>query len=892
MQEKILESPWQYDCSDVLESLDVDPETGLSEKQAAERQKKFGKNMLKKAPKKGKLEVLVNQFKSVIILILAAASLLAFIFTDWIEGLAILVAIVINTLIGFFMELKAIRSMESLREMEQLTAKAVRDDEIKEIAASELVPGDIVVFEGGDIVSADLRLLEASKLQVNESMLTGESVPVSKYTDPVGEEAEVAQRSNMLFKGTSLTRGSAKAVVTAIGENTELGNISSLIEESGDEFTPLEKRLGKLGTKLLWVIAGILIIVAILGIIRGKDIVLMVETAVALAVAAIPEGLPIVATIAMARGMLRMARHNALVNRLAAVETLGGTNVIFTDKTGTLTENKMTVTKIVLASGDYELKGVEEKGAVFERNGEPVEAGEDQLLKETLNICVLCNNASVADDGEAVGDPLEVALLEAGLKVGMDRDEMLDEMPEEREEAFDTDTKKMATFNKQNGGLFVAVKGAPEAVLDVCSKYKTADGIDELDEDVRGRWAKCNQSLAEEGLRVIAVASKRVSSTEAKPYEDLEFLGMVAMMDPPREGVKEAISLCRKAGLKVVMVTGDQAATALKIAQQIGLVKEGQQEAVAGSEIKPAEEIFEQEKKRFLKTSIFARVTPEQKLDLVSIHQDNFSTVAMTGDGVNDAPGLHKADIGVAMGGRGTQVAQEASDMILKDDSFSTIVEAIKQGRIIFRNIRKFIIYLLSGNAAEILIVLFASVMNIPLPILPLQILLLNIISDVFPALALGLGEGTEDVMKHPPRDPREPVLTWKHWAAIFGYGLLIAVPVTAIFIVSLRYMNLERLDAVTISFLTLAFARLWHIFNMRDRDSKLVINDVTTNKYVWGALVLCTVLLLGFVYVPGVSTVLKLRGPSALHWGIIISCSFIPLILGQLLKLRKPLSK
>jgi len=887
-----ISQPWSQTFQKILEEFGIDPEKGLENSEVKKRRNKFGHNRLRQIKKKSVWQILLNQFKSIIILILTAASVLSFIFTDWIDGLAIAVAVSFNTLIGFFMELKAVRSMEALRQMEQITAKVLRSGRITEIHAAELVPGDIVTFEGGDIVSADMRLVEVSKLQADESMLTGESVPVTKKIEPVDEQTAVAEQNNMLFKGTAITRGSGKAVVTAIGTYTELGRISSLVEESQDEFTPLEKRLGQFGRKLLWITLAILVVVAILGIIRGKGILLMVETAVALAVAAIPEGLPIVATIAMARGMLRMAKRNALVNRLAAVETLGGTNVIFTDKTGTLTENRMTVTNIILKTGKIAIKeqGTEKKDC-FEKNGKPIDITKDEILQQAIKIGVLCNNASLngTKDTDSVGDPLELALLVASDKAGFTRKKLLEQLPEEREEAFDPATKMMATFHKDDNQYLVAVKGAPEEVLQVCSKVRGKEQDEELDEKENNFWLKKNEELAKDGLRVLAVATKKVDSSDINPYEELTLIGLIGMMDPPRQDVKKAIGLCKDAGLRVVMVTGDQAQTALKIASEVNLTENNNEKVIQGSQIKPAENMSEEEKTKFLQASIFARVSPEQKLDLVDIHQQAGSIVAMTGDGVNDAPSLQKADIGVAMGRRGTQVAREASDMVLKDDSFSTIVEAIEHGRIIFNNIRKFIIYLLSGNASEIMVVFIASLFNAPLPILPLQILLLNIISDVFPALALGLSEGSGDVMKYPPRNPKEPVLIRTHWFAIFGYGLLIAVTVLIAFALSFLWLEMDKTRAITVSFLTLAFARLWHIFNMRGRGTRFLNNEIVKNKYVWAAIALCTLLLLAVVYLPGISAILKLTSPGLKAWALIITISLIPFGFGQFVKSVKP---
>ena len=480
---------------------------------------------------------------------------------------------------------------------------------------------------------------------------------------------------------------------------------------------------------------------------------------------------------------------------------------------------------------------------------------------------------------------METALLAAAARAGLTRQSLLERLPEQREEAFDTATKMMATFHKADGCCLVAVKGAPEAVLKACSAVRYRQGDRRLDWKENERWLQSSEGLAAEGLRVLALARKQVDSADADPYVDLTLIGLAAMMDPPRRGVSRAIALCRHAGLKVVMVTGDHPRTALKIACQVGLAGSKNEKVVEGSRIKPPAELSEQQRERLMRAVVFARVSPEQKLHLVNVHKEAGSIVAMTGDGVNDAPGLRRADIGVAMGLRGTQVAREASDMVLKDDSFSTIVEAVRQGRIIFSNIRKFIVYLLSGNVSEIMIVLAASLLNCPLPILPLQILLLNIIIDVFPALALGLGEGSGDAMEKPPRNPAEPVLTSKHWAAVFGYGLLIALPVMAAFAVSLGPLETQADRAVTVSFLTLAFARLWHVFNMRDRGTGFFRNEITGNKYIWLAAALCILLILAVVCTPGISSVLKLAFPDLREWPVIIAASLIPVILGQLIK-------
>ncbi len=777
--------------------------------------------------------------------------------------------------------------MESLRRMEEITAKVIREGDLQELSATDLVPGDIVTLEGGDLVSADLRLIEANKIRANESALTGESVPVGKHSDPVERDAALSDRTNMLFKGTAVTAGSCRGVVTHTGMQTELGGIASLVEEAEDEQTPLEKRLEALGRRLLWVTLGVLAVVAAVGIVRGKDMSLMVKTAVALAVAAIPEGLPIVATVAMARGMVRMARRNALVNRLAAVETLGSTTVICTDKTGTLTENKMTAQRLALGDGDYEIRPASEDSSAFFHDDEAIEPAQTPALMALLEASVLCNNASLArdDNGSAVGDPLEIALLEAGARAGLDRESLIEKYPEEREESFDPSVKMMATFHRDQDRYWVMVKGAPEAVVEVATRIQIDSDVHDITEDKKHQWDEKNLALARQGLRLLAVATKTAESTDIKPYQDLTLLGLVAMLDPPREEIPEALARCRKAGIRVVMVTGDHTATALSIAQAIGLVDSEENEAIEGTRIKPPEDLADQDRERLTQASVFSRVSPEQKLNLIDLHQQAGDIVAMTGDGVNDAPALKKADIGVAMGQRGTQVARDAADMVLKDDAFLSIVVAIEQGRIIFGNIRRFVVYLLSGNASEILVVFLASLLNWPLPILPLQILFLNIINDVFPALALGVGKGSEDIMKAPPRDPQEPVLRNRDWWVIFAYGGLIMIPVTGAYWLAVALLNTSHEEAVTMSFLTLAFGRLWHIFNMRDARSGMIRNEITTNLYVWAALAFCGVLLITAVYLPGLSTVLSLSAPRPSAWALAGVLSLFPVVAGQAIK-------
>lgn len=876
---------WTDSADSVLSILDVSPDKGLGLAPVRERRRIFGSNRLQEIKRKSIWRILANQFKSIIVGFLVVASLLSYAFGEVTEGIAIAVVIMINVAIGFVTELKGIRSMEALQRLGNVVTRVRRDSIIQEVSAEDLVPGDIVLVEGGDVVTADLRLITASKLQADESTLTGESLPTSKNIEQLDGIVPLAERANMLYKGTAVTRGSGEGVVVATGMETELGRISLLVEQTEEEATPLEKRLRHLGRALIIIALAIIPVIVMVGVLAGRDLFLMLETAIALAVAAIPEGLPVVATIALARGVWRMARRNALVKQLSAVETLGATNVICTDKTGTLTENRMTVSQLLLGSERIDI----DKGE-FTKCGGSFSSEQGGLMRKALEVGVLCNNASIQSSGadgnaKATGDPLEVALLVAADKAGISREQFFEAMPEEREEAFDSETKMMATFHKKSDEYYVAVKGAPEVVLRACSHLLTDHDKVEMLENHRKQWLDHNEKMAQDGLRVLAMAAKTVGDIEAEPYENLQFIGLVGLLDPPREDVRESIDLCRQAGIKVIMVTGDQSITARIIGLFVGLTDDDNAAVVHGKDLKSAETLSEQEQRRLLDVPIFSRVSPKQKLDLIAVHRKHGAIVAMTGDGVNDAPALKQADVGIAMGQRGTQVAHEAADVILKDDAFSTIVVAIEQGRIIFDNIRKFVIYLISCNISEILVVALASIANAPLPILPLQILFLNIVTDIFPALALGTGEGNPQIMRRPPRDPSEPFLTRRHWYGITWYACLITLSVLGAFAIALAWLDINENQAMTVSFLTLAFAQLWHVFNMSDRTSGLFSNDITSNSLVWLAIVICTGLLVAAVFVPSLSSVLKVTSPGFIGWIVAISMSMLPLVVVQSVK-------
>ncbi len=883
-------APFAATAGEVLRSLRVDAEEGLSEQEVRRRREESGRNRLREARRRSAWVILLDQFKSVVLLVLGAAAVLAFSFGQWPEGIALVAVLLVNGLIGFVSELRAVQSMEALRKLGTRRARVRRGGQAKEVPVDDLVPGDVVFQEGGDVVPADLRLIEANNLRVDEAALTGESVPVSKRIEPVESDAPLAERTSMLYRGTTVTDGSGEGVVAAIGMQTELGRIAEMAEGAEKEATPLQRRLDQLGSRLAWIVLGIAAAIAAVGLAAGRPVLLMVETAIALGVAAVPEGLPIVATIALARGMWLMARRQTLINRLPAVETLGATRVIFTDKTGTLTENRMALRRVLTPEGDRQ----------FDPDKGPGDDGDASLLRRVLEVGVLCSNASLTDvdrDGQPEdeqGDPTEIALLRAGAVAGMHREDVLKEKPEVREVAFDPDVMMMATYHETPDGIDVAVKGAPRAVIEVCDRLAAADGGDgaeSLDGQKREEWLKRSEDLALQGLRVLAVADKRVADTEGEPYASLRLLGLVGLYDPPGEGVRESIEACQRAGIRLVMVTGDQPATARAIGDQVRLTRDDDVEVIHGSEFPDMDSLSEEDRGRLLGASVFARVSPEQKLNLLRLYQGEGQTVAMTGDGINDAPALKKADIGVAMGRRGTDAARQAADMVLKDDALSSIVAAVEQGRIIFGNIRKSVMFMLCTNVAEIVAVavaaaVAAAAIALPLPLRPLQILFLNVITDVFPALALGVGEGDARVMQRPPRKPGEALLTPSHWLAILGWSAVIAVCVLAALSWARFGLQMDTERAVTISFLTLAFSKLWFVVNLRDRRTPLVDNDVVRNPWMWGALALCIALLLGAVYAPGLSTILQTQPPGPAGWLTILSLSVVPVLVGEVIRL------
>ena len=856
--ELIATAPHSIAVPDTLKSLGVNPKKGLTATEVEERGSRFGENTLKAHLAANPLWVLLKQFMSPVVYLLLAATGFALLLGEAVEFVAILAVLVINAAIGFATELRAVRSMEALRQLATRSVIVRREGRTGPIPAEQLVPGDIVILDAGDVVAADMRILSSANLASDESALTGESMPVAKHVEPVALDAPLAERTCMLFKGCSITRGTGEAVVTETGMTTELGRISKLVEQSEPERSPLEKQLEGLSRHLIWVTLLIAVAIAIAGIVAGQNIQLMVEASVALAVAAIPEGLPIVATLALARGMLRMAKHNALIERLSGVETLGSTTVIMTDKTGTLTENRMHVDRVVTSEGE---SNFDRNKGQFLLAGHRVSGSSNTCLRELLTNACLCNNASLRSNG--------VKVLEIRWKIA--------------EYAFNAETRMMATVHKDSSKFRIAVKGAPEAILEHTKQVASGARLIKFDKRQLKHWHEVCEVLAAQGLRLLAIAGKTVTSADKQPYEDLTLLGVVAFNDPPREDVAAAIADARRAGINIVMVTGDHAATARHISQAIRLTPDGFA-AVAGSELVSLSSMTETEKAQVRSAHVFSRVSPEQKLDLITLHQQAGEVVAMTGDGVNDAPALKKADIGIAMGLRGTEVAREAADMVLRDDAFSTIVHAIREGRIIYTNIRRFTTYLLSCNLSEGLVVGLAVLAGLPLPLLPLQILFLNLVTDVFPAFALGTIEADRNVLSRPPKPPSEPILNKSQWVTIIAGGSVIATVTLSSMIIALHVFQLRGDAVTTMCFFTLALAQLWHVFNMRNWRDGLIFNQITSNTYVWLAIVLCVLILAVAALQPDIAGALQLTPLPAKAWGAIVALSVVPITVREII--------
>jgi len=865
-------SPIHKTVADLARQWDTDLQRGLSPPQARRRLAHYGRNLIARGKRVSIAELLLRQVRNIIVLLLLLAAGISFFLGDTLEGLAILAVVVLNTLFGFITEYRAEKSVEALQQMVKTTAKVLRGGRLRQISAEEVVPGDIMIFEEGDLITADGRLFEADNLAVDESLLTGESKPAGKHIDTIPDEVPLAECRNMVFMGTAVTRGNGAAVVVATGTTTEVGKISDMLATTKDEPSPLEKRLERTGRFLVVLTLAIAAIVAGTGIIGGLPPAEMLKTGIALAIAAVPEGLPAVATVTLAIGMWRMARHRALVKSLPAVETLGSTTIICTDKTGTLTENQMTLQEIVLPDRRIRIEGTGyTPTGMFLETDHPVDITTDEDLINFLRAAALCSNADLSQENEKwilIGDPTEGALIAAARKAGLERNALTAGGWQRKEELpFDPDLRYMAVrYATPEKGEIIYLKGAPETVLNLCSTLRNKGAEAPLTDAIRRAVLRENGALAASGLRVLGVAQKTLPS--AGPLAEtatfgLTFLGLAGILDPPRPDVAPAIGMARSAGIRTIMLTGDQADTALAIARRVGI---GDENVISGPELA---RLSTAELQKTLRTcSIYARISPRNKLDIIAALKADNQIAAMTGDGVNDAPALKKADIGVAMGQRGTGVAKEAADMVLLDDRFATILEAVRQGRMIFDNIHKFIHYLFSCNLSEILIIFLCILMGLPAPLAALQILWLNLVTDVFPALAMGFETPETDLMVRPPRNPSESLINSRFKWRIATQALVITSgPLIAFAFTVHRGMGLS--GCRTVAFMTLALGQLLHVFNVRRKNGLGFDASLLRAPYLWAACVITLALQLLAVYTPALQRVLHTVPMTVPMWTI-----------------------
>lgn len=879
-----IENCHSISIDDISDYLQTNLINGLTKYEAHNRNINYGLNIYEVQKEKSIWIILLRQFNSLIVYSLTLIIIVSAYFQNYIEALSILAVVIINSIIGFSMEMQARSSMNELKKMDIIKSKVIRDGHVHEISSENIAPGDLIIFEAGDIIPGDGRLVECNQLQCDESSLTGESITSLKNTEVLSKEVVLGDKFNMVFKGSSVMNGNGKAIITSIAKETELGKITELVEYATDTMTPLDKKLLSLSKKLIWISLFMTAIFAITAIIQGKEWLLIIETSIALSIAAFPEGLPIVATVALSYGMLLMAKRNAIVKKLSAVETLGSTSVILTDKTGTLTENKIFVD--TFSFPDEVVKVSIENNVLIFKN-------RDIKLTENFEkikvIGMLCNNAlldKVNFKDKEVGDPIEIALIHLAYTSGNSTHEIYKLYERIEEIPFDSKIKMMSTLHKFDKVNFVAAKGAVEQIVEKCTRIQKGETISVLSTLDVQNILQDSEKLAEEGLRVLGFAYKEDDVINKENFlSDLVYVGVIGFLDPPRLNIKKAINVCHEAGIKVVMITGDHPKTALNIAKKVGLIDENEHNVINGSELPESKSLTKEWKRRILSCKVFARTTPKQKLEIAEIFQNEGNIVAMTGDGVNDAPALKKADVGIAMGMKGTQVAKETASIVLKNDSFSSIAEAVGNGREIFNNIKKFVVYLVSCNLSEIFVVTLLGFLAPLSTIIPLQILFLNMVTDVFPALALGLGTGDNNVMKVPPRKAKEDIVNNKDWVRIVLFSALITLSVVASVIYCRKYVSTDHVILNNVAFITLAFSQLFHVFNMASFKSKILINEITKNRFIWYAIIICIWIIVIVYTVPEFRLVLGLSLLPLKIWIISIIVSLIPLIVLQLYK-------
>lgn len=844
---------------------------GLTDAEAAQRRKRFGENAVREQPPRSIWLMIAAQLSDFMILVLLAAAIVAGVVGELKDSIIIVVIVALNTVIGVVQEWRAERALEVLRGMTAPTARILRAGEQRIVPAREIVPGDVVLLSEGNIVPADLRLVEAATLRADESMLTGESVTVEKQADRlVGADAVIGDRANLAFKGTIITHGRGVGIAVAIGMATELGRIAGMLDTAERMRTPLQRRLARFGQWLGVVVLGLCAVIFVFGLLRGEPPLLMFLTAVSLAVAAVPEALPAVITVALTLGAREMMRHNALVRALPAVETLGSVTIICSDKTGTLTQNKMHVDVVSTGREALDLNAGHE---------------DDRRITRLLTAMSLCSDAESKADGTLIGDPTETAISAHAAAAGMERHKVEERLPRIDEIAFDADRKCMTTLHRDGAGRLACTKGAPEALLPRCTRRLAASGEEEAFDAV-DVLAEA-QRMADEGLRIIAFADRRWPDASTAPRAsaeevecDMTFLGLVGLLDPPRPEVSEAVALCRRAGITPVMITGDHPATARRIARRLGFFDDGDS-VVSGRELREMSDTELSARIRGIR--VYARADPAQKVRIVEALQRQREVVAMTGDGVNDAPALKRADIGVAMGRGGTDVAREASSLVLLDDNFATIVGAVRAGRRIYDNIRKFIKYTMTSNSGEIWTIFLAPLLALPIPLLPIHILWINLVTDGLPGLALAVEPEEESVMQRPPRPPDESVFAHGMWQHIIWCGLVMGLICIATQFWAISTGRTETWQTMVFTVLTLS--QMGHVLAIRSELTPLASSRFFSNKALLSAVALTCALQLAVIYVPAFNDLFNTAPLSAGDLALCIALSTVVLVLVEIEK-------
>lgn len=879
--------------NEVVKKHGTDPRRGLTSSEASARLEKYGPNMIESSNKKSIWKKIFEQIADPMVLLLIAAAIVSAFTGDAIECAIIIAIVVINAIMSIIQEGKAEDSVAALQKMSSPEATVIRDGKRGHVKAEDLVPGDIVVLETGDIIPADMRLIETSNLKIDESSLTGESVAVEKDASfTTNEDVGIGDRENYAHSSSIVTYGHGIGLITGTGSNTEIGKIATSLDEVEDKDTPLQNQLKKLSKVLAILVIVVCIAVFAVGYLRGgADLLENFMIAVSLAVAAIPEGLTAVVTIVLSIGMNRMAERKAIVKNLLSVETLGSTTAICSDKTGTLTQNEMTITKIYTNDKEYEVEGsgYKPEGDIRDEEKEVVD-GDDQI-KLLMTIASLCNDANLIRDGEEykiTGDPTEGAMLTFAEKWNINQEDLNEKHPRIQEIPFDSTRKMMTTFHELDGKYYAMTKGAPDVIMKNSSKILIDGNLIEFSDAKRKELADENNDLASQALRVMAYAFKPLESldtdlTTENIEHDMVFVGLTGMIDPPRPEARAAVAECHASGIDVIMITGDYFETALAIAKDLGIA-DSRDQAMQGSELNDKTDA---EIREIVKTKrIFARVSPENKTQLVKALQENDEIVAMTGDGVNDAPAIKNADIGISMGITGTDVAKDASDMILVDDNFATIVNAVEEGRVIFANIKKFVSFLLSCNIAEVLIVFISILLGLPSPLTPIQLLWLNLVTDAFPALALGVEPAEPGLMEEPPRDPRQSIISGDVKTNLILQSIYITIAVLAAYIVGLKWIFPDSIEgAHTMVFATLITSELLRAFSVRSTKYTLKELGFTTNPNLIKAVLLSFSLLLVVMYVPVLTELFEIVS-FTWEWIPVLILSLIPLVLGEIGKI------